>query len=185
MLLLTLRGTPTVYYGDEIGMTNVPIPPERVQDPWERNVPGRGLGRDPERTPMQWSAAPNAGFTTGAPWLPLAADYRETNVETQRCDPHSMLALHRRLLALRRAEPALSLGSWAPVDAEGDVLAYVREHEGSRFLIALNLGAEPAALAFDGAGEVVLSTHVERKDDFARGLVEVRGDEGVVVRLSR
>lgn len=185
VLLLTLRGTPTIYYGDEIGMMDVPIPPGRVRDPFELNVPGMGLGRDPERTPMQWSAAPNAGFTTGAPWLPLAADYRETNVETQRCDPGSMLALHRRLLALRRAEPALSIGSYTPVDAEGDVLAYLREHEGSRFLIALNLGAEPASLAFDGAGEVVLSTHVDRKDDAIRARVDLRGDEGVVVRLQR
>ena len=75
MLLLTLRGTPTLYYGDEIGMQDVPIPPERVQDPFEKNVPGIGLGRDPERTPMQWNAAPNAGFTDGTPWLPLADDY--------------------------------------------------------------------------------------------------------------
>jgi len=184
MLLLTLRGTPTLYYGDEIGMTDVPVPPERVRDPWELNVPGMGLGRDPERTPMQWSAAPNAGFTTGTPWLPVAADYRETNVETQRCDPESMLALHRRLLALRRAEPALSIGSWAPLDAEGDVLAYVREHEGSRFLVALNLGPSPASLEFDGAGEVALSTSIDRKDVPVRGHVELRGDEGVVVRLS-
>jgi alpha-glucosidase len=185
MLLLTLRGTPTLYYGDEIGMTDVPIPPERVQDPFEKNLPGMGLGRDPERTPMQWSAAPNAGFTTGTPWLPVAADYRGTNVETQRCDPESMLALHRRLLALRRAEPALSIGSYAPVDAAGDVLAYLREHDGSRFLVALNLGSSPASLEFDGAGEVVLSTHIDRKDNPIRGRVALRGDEGVVVRLSR
>jgi alpha-glucosidase len=184
MLLLTLRGTPTLYYGDEIGITDVPIPPERVQDPWEKNVPDRGLGRDPERTPMQWSAAPNAGFTTGQPWLPLAADYRETNVETQRCDPSSMLALHRRLLALRRAEPALSLGSYAPVDAEGEVLAYLREHAGSRFLVALNLGHEPAPLAFEGAGDVVLYTDHDRRDDAIRAQVRLRGDEGVIVRLS-
>jgi len=185
VLLLTLRGTPTIYYGDEIGMTDVPIPPDRVRDPFELNVPGMGLGRDPERTPMQWSAAPNAGFTTGAPWLPLAADCRETNVETQRCDPHSMLALHRRLLALRRAEPALAIGTYAPVDAEGDVLAYLREHEGSRFLIVLNLGREPASLAFDGMGEVVLSTYIDRKDVVVRGRIDLRGDEGVVVRLQR
>jgi len=63
VLLLTLRGTPTLYYGDEIGMRDVPIPPDRVQDPFEKNVPGLGLGRDPERTPMQWSAAPHAGFS--------------------------------------------------------------------------------------------------------------------------
>ena len=73
MLLLTLRGTPTIYQGEEIGMTDVPIPPERVQDPWEKRVPGLGLGRDPARIPMLWDTSPNAGFTTGTPWLPLAA----------------------------------------------------------------------------------------------------------------
>src|SRR5690606_11977646 len=74
MLLLTLRGTPTLYYGDELGMRDVPIAPEQVQDPFEKNVPGMGMGRDPCRTPMQWDTSPNAGFTTGRPWLPLAAD---------------------------------------------------------------------------------------------------------------
>ena len=184
MLLLTLRGTPTIYYGDEIGMEDVPIPPERAKDPWELNLPGMGLGRDPERTPMQWSAAPNAGFTTGTPWLPIAADYRETNVETQRCDPASMLSLHRRLIALRRAEPALSIGSYAAVDADGDVLAFLREHGGTRFLVALNLGPSPASLPWDGAGELVTSTNADRRPEPVRGRVDLKGDEGVIVRLS-
>ena len=183
MLLLTLRGTPTVYYGDEIGMTNVPIPPERVQDPWEKNLPGRGLGRDPERTPMQWDATPNAGFTTGTPWLPVADDFATTSVAAQRDEPRSLLTLHRRLLALRRAEPALSTGTWAPVEAEGDVLAYLREGGGSRFLVALNFGATTTVLPFDGAGEVVLSTHLDHDGETADGRVALRGDEGVVVRL--
>ena len=126
MLLLTLRGTPTLYYGDEIGMTNVAIPPERVRDPLERNVPGMGLGRDPVRTPMQWSAAPNAGFGSPEPWLPLGADWRSVNVAAQREDARSMLALYRSLIALRRREPALALGRYRPLPAEGDVLAYLR-----------------------------------------------------------
>jgi alpha-glucosidase len=184
MLLLTLRGTPTIYYGDEIGMVNVPVPPERVRDPFERNVPGLGLGRDPERTPMQWSGAPHAGFSTAEPWLPVAADHRETNVETQRCDPASMLALHQRLLRLRRAEPALSVGSWSPIDAEGHVLAYLRDHQGARFLIALNLSSSPASLPFAGSGEIVLSTDAERRTAPVRGRIDLRGDEGVVVRMS-
>jgi alpha-glucosidase len=184
MLLLTLRGTPTIYYGDEIGMQDVPVPPGMAKDPWELNLPGMGLGRDPERTPMQWSAAPAAGFTTGTPWLPVAADYRESNVETQKCDPASILALHRRLIALRRAEPALTLGSCAPVDAEGDVLAYVREHEESRFLVALNLGSRPTSLLWDGAGELVMSTDADRRPEPVRGRVDLKGDEGVIVRLA-
>ena len=94
VLLLTLRGTPTLYQGDELGMQDVPIPAEAVQDPVERNLPGLGLGRDPERTPMQWDASPNAGFTmpTVRPWLPLAADYATMNVAVQRDDLQSMLS---------------------------------------------------------------------------------------------
>jgi alpha-glucosidase len=183
MLLLTLRGTPTIYYGDEIGMHDVEIPPDRVQDPWEKNLPGRGLGRDPERTPMQWTAGPGADFTLGKPWLPLADDYRVVNVAVQGVDPDSMLTLHRALLALRRREPALSVGDWAPVDADGDVLAWLRTHGDSRFLIALNLGADPASLPFDGSGEVVLSTLPGAEGARVGGTIELRGDEGMIVRL--
>lgn len=104
MLLLTLRGTPTLYYGDEIGMHDVAIPLEKVQDPFEKNVPGRGLGRDPQRTPMQWNAAKNAGFTTGEPWLPIAEDYEKVNVEAERNDPASMLTLYGHLIKIRRGE---------------------------------------------------------------------------------
>jgi alpha-glucosidase len=119
MLLLTLRGTPTLYYGDEIGMHDVGIPPERVQDPFERNVPGRGLGRDPQRTPMQWSAAKHAGFTAGEPWLPIAEDFTEVNVEVERDDPASMLSLYTQLITVRRGEPALEVGGFEPVEAWG------------------------------------------------------------------
>ena len=98
MLLLTLRGTPTLYYGDELGMHDVVIPPELVQDPWEKNVPGLGLGRDPERTPMLWDSSLNAGFSAGTPWLPVAPDYQTANVQAQRDDPASMLTLYHRLM---------------------------------------------------------------------------------------
>ena len=106
ILLLTLRGTPTLYYGDEIGMRNGVIAPEEFQDPQGKNV---GISRDPQRTPMQWSSAPGAGFTTGRPWLPLGIDYADQNVEQQRGDPTSMLSLYRRLIALRRQSPHSAL----------------------------------------------------------------------------
>jgi alpha-glucosidase len=189
MLLLTLRGTPTLYYGDEIGMHDVPIAAHDVQDPFERNLPGRGLGRDPERTPMQWSAAPNAGFTSGKPWLPIAADYRERNVEAQRADSRSMLALYRALIALRRTQPALELGRYEPLKPESAVLAYVRrgrEDENS-FLVCLNLRPEGARLQIpEGlrAGIVVLSTHLDRADEPVSEHLELRADEGVIVRLT-
>jgi alpha-glucosidase len=186
MLLLTLRGTPTLYYGDEIGMHDVAIPPDRIQDPFEKNVPGRGLGRDPERTPMQWSAESRAGFTTGEPWLPIAGDYREINVQAQRDDPGSMLSLYHRLIALRRGEPALEVGRFEPVEGDGDVLAYIRTaREGeSVFLVALNLGPQPQSLRLgQRAGRVALSTHLDRIGERAAKSLELRPDEGVILRL--
>jgi alpha-glucosidase len=151
MLLLTLRGTPTLYYGDELGMADVPIPPEEVQDPFEKNEPGKGLGRDPQRTPMPWNDAPHAGFTTGRPWLRLGADAALRNVQAQSDDPASMLQLYRRLLALRRQHPALHQGAYEPVAVVGDLLVYARVHAGRRALVALNFGAAqvplPPALA--------------------------------------
>jgi alpha-glucosidase len=186
MLLLTLRGTPTLYYGDEIGMRDVEIPPDRVQDPFEKNLPGRGLGRDPERTPMQWNAEPNAGFTTGAPWLPISPDYAEVNVAAQRADPRSMLRLYSELIALRRGEPALEIGRFEPIQADGDVLAYVRRarREESHFLVALNLGQGAQTVRTQLAGTIALSTRLDRRDEPVRGPVELRPDEGVIVRLA-
>ncbi len=183
MLLLTLRGTPTLYYGDEIGMRDARIPPELVQDPYERNVPGIGVGRDPARTPMQWRYEADAGFTTGDPWLPVGEDHAEVNVETQKRNPRSMLALHRRLLALRRAEPALALGSYEPVEAADNLLAYAREKHGRRYLIALNLGSQPQTLG--AAGRVVLSTFLDREDEAVGETLYLRGDEGLILETVR
>ena len=183
MMLLTLRGTPTMYYGDEIGMTNVPIPPDRVQDPYEKSVPGLGLGRDPERTPMHWDSSANAGFSRSEPWLPVGDDYHECNVEAQRGDPTSMLSLYRALIDLRRREEALSIGDYIEHPATGDVLAWVREWEDSRFLIALNLGHEPTHVDVGGAqGEIALATDMSRSGR-VDSILDLSGNEGVVVRL--
>jgi alpha-glucosidase len=181
MLLLTLRGTPTLYYGDEIGMQNVPIPPEAVHDPLERRVPGLGLGRDPVRTPMQWSAAPQAGFTTGTPWLPLSSDYATVNVARQWKDPTSILALHKALIALRRTEPALQLGRLELVKTAPDVLGYMRE---DRFLIFLNLKSGSQRIDVPRPGAIVLSTHLDRAGERVAGTLALRSDEGLIVRLS-
>src|SRR5215216_878284 len=142
MLLLTVRGTPTIYQGEEIGMADVPIPPDRVQDPWEKNVPGLGLGRDPQRTPMQWETGPHAGFTESDPWLPIGSDYVDVNVRSQSYDPHSMLSLYRALIRLRRAEPALSVGVHIKAEAVGDVLLFRRQHGDRPLAVALNFGRE-------------------------------------------
>ena len=186
MMLLTLRGTPTLYYGEEIGMRDVAVPPAQIQDPWEKNVPGLGLGRDPERTPMQWDAQSNAGFTTGRPWLPLAADAELVNVARQRDDPASILTLYRRLLSLRRERPALAVGGYEAVEASGDILAYARGAGPGRCLIALNLAGTPQRLAVPPEfrdGRVLLSTVPDDAAERATSGLELRGDEGVVIAL--
>src|SRR5439155_10211621 len=107
-----------IYYGDEIGITQVPIPPERIHDPVEKNLPGRCLGRDGERTPMQWDAGIHADFSTVEPWLPLAADFRSENVENARRDSTSIYHLYRRLIAARRSKRVSNCGitkAWSSI----------------------------------------------------------------------
>jgi alpha-glucosidase len=184
MLLLTLPGTPILYQGDELGLVDVPIPAEEALDPLARLLPGRG--RDPERTPMPWDAGPEAGFTAGRPWLPIGEANRPLHVAAQRDDPGSMLRLHRRLLGLRRVAPALAGGGYEPVETAGDVLAYLRTGPDGRYLVALNLGPEPARLAAPGlkpAGRVAAATHPARQGRPVAGELALAGDEGVVVAL--
>ena len=187
VLLLTLRGTPTMYYGDELGMQDVRIPPERVQDPFERNVPGIGVGRDPCRTPMQWDASPNAGFSAVEPWLPVADNFSELNVASETEDPASILNLYRKLLQLRKAHAAFSVGEYEPVAATGDLLAYIRKGAGERFLVALNLGAEPHALSLAplcATARTLLSTYADRAPGESTRELALRAHEGVIVSLS-
>ena len=181
MLLLTVRGTPTIYQGEELGMADVPIPPDRVQDPWEKNVPGLGLGRDPERTPMQWDLTRNAGFTNNEPWLPVASNYLDVNVKTLSAEPYSMLSLYKTLIRLRRAEPVLSVGVHLWAKADRDVLTFLRQHGERRILVALNLGGEPCRTAISGTGEVMLSTFFDRAGERVRNIVRLRPNEGVVI----
>ncbi len=184
MLLLTLRGTPTIYYGEEIGMHDVEVPAELRQDPQGRGMPGTGMERDFFRTPMQWSARAGAGFTETDPWLPLADDTPRVNVEVQREEPTSLLSLYRDLIRLRRSEAALVEGTYAAIPAQGDLLAYVREHEGRRLLVALNLGPGPAVVDCPGIrGAVVLGTDSQREPAPIAGRVSLAPHEGVIVRV--
>ncbi len=187
MLLLTLRGTPTMYYGDEIGMHDVPIAPDQVQDPFEKNVPGLGLGRDPVRTPMQWGSGQWADFSTVRPWLPIADDYRNTNVELERMDASSLLSLYRRLIELRRAEPALSVGDYAALPAGDDLVAYMRKADRRRLLIVLNFGARPRKFdlnELEAQAALLLSTYLDREQEKLGAELLLRPDEGVIVELS-
>lgn len=185
MLLLTLRGTPTMYYGDEIGLGEVPVPPDAVQDPWEKNEPGLGVGRDPARTPMQWDGSPGAGFTTGRPWLPFAPDHAACNVAAQDRDPPSILVYYRKLLALRRGSPALRIGALRVLPAAETVLLYERRHDDERMLVALNLGdaEETVDLGRTGGGAVLLSTRLDRAGETVGNSFRLRPDEGLVLAL--
>jgi len=189
LLLLTLRGTPTLYYGDEIGMHDGDIPPERIYDPMEKNKPGKGLGRDPERTPMQWDSSPNAGFCppTIEPWLPIPADYQQLNVAVEREDPYSMLTLTHALLEFRRTTPALNRGSYRPVDTiPEDCFVYLRQFGNQRCLIALNFSSREqiVRVAEFGAGQLILSTHLDREKLIDLTAVCLRGNEGCLIALA-
>lgn len=187
MLLLTLRGTPTLYYGDEIGMIDVEVPPEQTQDPKELRIPNLPVNRDPARTPMQWNDGPNAGFTAGTPWLPVSDDYKRVNVAARKEDPTSILHLFHELIHLRRSEPALSTGRYVPFAEEEFVLAYIREtkEKDPRYLIALNFSHEPQTLSLENQkGHIVLDTHLSRtKNEAVAEQLNLKKDEGVIIQL--
>jgi len=192
MLLLTLRGTPTCYYGDEIGMENVNIPPEFIQDPPALLQPALAdtIGRDPERTPMQWDDSPNAGFSSPGvtTWLPVADDFANRNVAVQQDDDKAMLTYYRALTALRQAEPALNSGAYTTVLTESDdVFAYTRtlsKHD--TFLIVLNFGNQHHTLNLNnvtGSAEIALATTPQRQGSVDLATLSLKPNEGLLLRL--
>ncbi len=178
LLLLTLRGTPTLYMGDELGMVDTAIPASEAQDPAELREPGRGLGRDPVRTPFPWQPGPGGGFTTGKPWLRLG---RDVSLAEQRKDAGSMAHWHRELLALRRSHAALTAGSIEEVSADGDVLRYRRCHPAGDLVILANTGHAPARVKA-APGAVVASTHAGRVGEQVQDGSTLLPDEAVILR---
>jgi alpha-glucosidase len=194
MMLLTLRGMPTTYYGEEIGMENGHIPPEFVQDPPAVNQPEIAdvIGRDPVRTPMQWDDSSNAGFTDKGivTWLPVADDFRTRNVNLQNDAPTSMLNFYRALTALRKSEPALSVGDYQSVDTGNeDVFAYLRFGvDSDDFLITLNFGDQTIYLdlaAVAPQANIEIATGMD-----STGLINLQNmilspNEGLLLRILR
>ena len=181
MLLLTLRGTPTMYYGDELGLGEIVIPQQAVQDPWEKNEPGLGLGRDPSRTPFQWDRTPNAGFTRGKPWLPVAPSYESCNVEALRNNNSSILTLYRHLLSIRRHHAALSTGAFRPIGVQGNALIYERADERERIVVCLNFGDSEQTISGPVDATLLASTH-PRRSTLNSDLV-LAPNEGLVMLL--
>ena len=185
MLLLTLRGTPTMYYGDELGMEDVEISPGQVRDPAARNG---GKGRDPERSPMVWVGAAHAGFTTpeAVPWLPMVKDWETENAAAQSARAGSMLMLYRTLLALRRRHDTLHAGGIADVRSEGSVLRYrrvgIEDGVSTDFQVLLNLGSEVATVQC-AAGTVMLTTLMDGEGSRVEGGVVVEAGEGLLIAL--
>jgi alpha-glucosidase len=181
MLLLTLPGMVAIYAGDEIGMRDVEIPSREARDPFERRVPGYGLNRDPHRAPMRWNTEPQAGFTTGEPWLPIGDEIETRNVESQRSDPRSLLNLYRSLIALRRSEPVLQAGSYEPLGRFGEALVYQRRLGACEILVALNFGSVPQNVPMDHHGTVRLSTALDRSNETIIGTLRLHSNEGVIL----
>ncbi|HEX2273924.1 MAG TPA: alpha-amylase family glycosyl hydrolase, partial [Acidimicrobiales bacterium] len=173
VLLLTLRGTPFVYGGEELGLEDAVVPPERVVDPG---------GRDPCRAPIPWDPSPTHGWQVADPWLPWPPEPEVRNVESLRADPGSILHLYRRLLAARKASPALRLGRLDLLAGPPGVLAYVRAYEGDRRAVAVNFTSDAADVALAGSWRCDVASDGEGEGQPFTGRLE--GDQAVLLRPS-
>jgi alpha-glucosidase len=183
VLLLTLRGTPTLFMGQEIGMVDGDIASDMVQDPQGINL-GVEFTRDGTRTPMQWSGTDYAGFSTVDPWLPVNRDYLTCHVSRQLLDSTSMLSLYRTLIWTRKDSLALVAGGYESIDSPDGTFVYLRRWDDETKLVALNFTDEPKTITFEGGGEVIIDTGLARAGEAVSGRVRLAADEGVVIDLT-
>ena len=173
-LYLTLRGTPIMYYGEEIGMkTTPPTRKEDVKDPIGRTGWPKEKGRDGQRTPMQWDESTNAGFSTASPWLPVPPTAKTHNVADEAKDPDSVLSFYKKVLKLRRTNRALLDGSYVPLNEnDQNVLSYLRAYKDQTVLVALNMSGAERKVNFE------MSKHgfTSAKSLVATGKSSVNGD---------
>lgn len=181
LLQLTVRGTPTMYYGEELGLKDSDVPPEKMMDPSGRDNPR--YSRDPFRLPMPWTDGPYAGFSNVEPWLPLDEDTISKNVAAQEKDPESLLHFYRRIMKLRAATDCLKIGDYTPLDAPENVLAFRRGDENSGMLVALNFRERPVAWPLGGKrAQVIFSTHARSYGGSQEDLM-IEPNEGVIFQL--
>ncbi len=184
MMQLTLPGMPIIYYGEELGMIDGEIKPNQIKDPKEFNNPGQGLGRDPERTPMQWNEGSHAGFTKGSPWLPVNPNHKTVNVELETKDPHSHLNLYKKLLMLRQSFPALRDGSYKSFDSHPNIFSYIRENDDQKFCVLLNFSHQAVELKLEfNSLAVIETTYLDANSTVENGLVYLRPNEGLLLEI--
>ena len=188
LLLLTLRGTPFIYYGEEIGMKDPKLPKHMLKDPVGIKWYPFHRGRDGARTPMQWDGGRHAGFTAGEPWLPVGPEVEMRSVAAQERDPASLLNFYKQLIRLRRSLPALQEGSYGSVTAgvPGDCYLYTRQLNGRKLIVALNFsgGARKVVPAPAGSGyHILLSTDPRREAGTAADPLSLEPLEGCLLQL--
>ena len=186
-LLLTMRGTPFIYYGEEIGMHNGYIRRRHIRDPLGKRYWPLFTGRDKARTPMQWDPHPNGGFTDGIPWMPVNRDVSARNVRKQEGELKSLLTHYRKLIRVRRSSEAIQQGSWVPVTTgQEGILSYFRQTEKERILVILNFTGRKKrfSLPEHTYGEVLFSTH-RHPDEFVYfQQMQISGFEATLYKVS-
>ncbi len=186
LLHFTVRGTPTMYYGEELGLCDMQVPLDRLQDPAGKADPR--YGRDGYRAPMPWDDSPGAGFSSSKPWLPMDEATRERHVAGQLRDPQSLLNFYRHVLRLRAREPALQIGDYAPLETPEPILTFVRGEGADQLLVAANLSDEPSALDLEAIGyaccghQCIFSTLCAEPSPLT-AVVTLKPREGMVIRL--
>lgn len=195
VLLFTLRGTPFLYYGEELGMRDGELRDADLRDPYTKRFWPFRKGRDPSRTPMQWDRSAHAEFTTGQPWLPVSANFPICNVDSQLQDSHSLLAVYRRLIQLRNASPALLAGTMTVAsDCPEDCIVYQRlakrdSGELDRVLVAVNFADRPVQStlrSIGSTGTMIFSTDPNRAvpASFSPSRIELGPDEAVIIQFA-
>ena len=181
MLLMMLRGTPFIYYGDELGMRKVRVSRRQTRDTRVKTMRSHHYSRDGARTPMRWDGSSGSGFTgSDRPWLPLGAGTNPADVAQQQADRNSLLNLYRDLIALRRETPALIGGELVPLPTCRDVLAFERHGGGQRLRIALNMGGKEHRIRFEGDWRVMITTLRDRTGETVSGHLRLRPHEGLI-----
>lgn len=185
LLQLTLRGTPFIYYGEELGMKNVEVPAEKIRDPMAVNMKSLNFGRDPERGPMQWNKKVFAGFSDTEPWLPLEKDYTDKNVFSESRDPASFLNLYKKIIQTRKNSGALHSGIYVPVDFENpDIYGFIREFESQKVLILVNFSNEIQNIKLPaGKWDIILSTYMDTLEKIETDNIDLRPSEGLILEI--